>query len=149
MHDNHSRPARRWAATLILAVTAALTFTTLGVPMQSASAAPAPAPAPRNTFGAISLATDGAAGAAFQSRSKRAAFANSQRECKRRSSYPGTCTKIVWVSRGCAAVAARFDRDGFVTKVKWASRARTKAAAKRAAKRNFGGRIVAWVCTRT
>lgn len=145
---------RRPFAALVLAIGAALAFSTMSV--GTASAAPAAdrggpsnvaSKAPVRYYGAISMAADGATGVSYDYRTKNAAFKRSQRGCKSRSGYPQTCTKIVWVSNGCAAVSAKFNSQGFVKRYKWASRARTAAAAKAAARRNFGGKIVGWTCT--
>lgn len=137
----------RLAKKLALALAAVVAFAIPSLLIApSATAADAPVERARNYYGAISISVDGAYGNSWDYNSKRAAFAASQRACKRYSDYPARCQKIVWVRNGCAAVSVKYNRDGFVSRYKWGIGG-SRAAAKRAATRNFGGKILATTCT--
>ena len=116
----------------------------------ASSAGAAPAEESQRTggvyFGAIALASDGAFGYSFDFRTKQAALNAAHQRCRTRSDYPGTCTKVGWIRNACGAVSVKYDRQGFVTRYKFGWGA-TKPIAIAQARRNFGGKIRAWVCT--
>jgi len=131
---------------MALIAMAALAIPLLSVAPSASAAESNQVSAQRNYFGAISVASDGAYGYSYDYGTKKKALKKSFKSCKRYSNYPGTCKKIVWVRNGCAAVNVKYNRSGYVKRVKWGV-AGSRVAAKRAARRNFGGKFLASVCT--
>lgn len=100
-----------------------------------------------NNYGAVSIAADGGFGYTYDYSSKSKAIAAAQKNCKKASNDPATCTKVAWVRNGCLSVAIRW--DGYnVTRYGWAF-ASSKSAAAARAKKECGKRCkqLGWVCT--
>ncbi|TIC88753.1 DUF4189 domain-containing protein [Nocardioides sp. GY 10113] len=91
----------------------------------------------RTCFGAISVnPRTGIAYEVHNTTTRAAAVKRAQRTCRTKSAE-GRCFKVVWVRNGCAAVAARVQREEVV---EWAGRAaRTERGAVRQAKRAVRG----------
>ena len=136
--------SRRLLVILALALGVSLAVTTA----PSASASSDTSQQRRNYFGALSISSDNAWGGSYDYVTKRKAIKRAQRECKKRSNYPGTCERAVWVRNGCAALSVKLNSDGFVTRYGWAVN-RYKGPAIKAAQKKCGKKCVkrAWVCT--
>ncbi|MDQ4053175.1 MAG: DUF4189 domain-containing protein [Actinomycetota bacterium] len=140
----------RLRTTIAMTAAALLTAACLTVLAPAAGAASPGAPtnerSARALYGAIALAADGAVGYTYDLHTKRAALRAAHKQCRQRSDYAGTCTKVGWIRNACGAVAVKFRPSGFVSRYKFGW-GRTKRAAVEEAKRGFGGQIGAWVCT--
>lgn len=98
-------------------------------------------------FGAIAVASDGAAGWSYDYPARAGAIGRAVRECRARSNYPGTCRGIVWVRNGCAAVSLLW-RNGSIANVGWGvAYTRARAVAISRNKAGYGSRLAASVCT--
>ena len=128
----------------IVGAVAAAMFALL--PASAAQAEPAQPNRARAYYGAIALSNDGTATYAFDYRTKRAALSAAYKRCKSRSSLPRNCRKVGWVRNACGAVAVKKYPSGYISRYHYGY-GRNKAAAKAAARRNFGGQIAVWVCT--
>jgi hypothetical protein len=137
---------RTTLAMTVAALVTAVSITALA-PAASASSPTAPtSERARVYYGALALSSDGAVGGYYNTRTKGAAFNGALRQCRQRSDYPGTCTKVGWVRNACGAVSVKFGADGFVRDAKfgWGP---SKRVAVRQAKARFGGQVRGWVCT--
>lgn len=138
---NHRNSIRaQLALSIVIAVTAAL------FALVPASAAQAQTAQGRDYYGAIALSSDGTATYAFDYSTKRGALNAAFNRCRSRSNVPSDCVKVGWVRNACGAVAVQERSNGTISRYNFgfsSSRARAEANARR----NFGGRIAAWVCT--
>lgn len=128
--------------TLLTMIAGAMLVTT---PSASAKSAASESQA-RSYYGAIALGKDGATGYGTNYRTRAGAYDRALRECNQRSAF--RCVKVGWVRNACGAVAVKFNSSGTrVTRYKYGY-AVTRHRAEANARRNFGGQIRAWVCTK-
>jgi Domain of unknown function (DUF4189) len=100
-------------------------------------------------YGAIALSrVDGAVGWSYDCGSKAAAGKAVLRECKRASTVPWSCLKIVWVRDGCGALAVRWNDNGTIGCYAWGVESNKASAYRKALNKcGYGCQRRAWTCT--
>ncbi len=100
-------------------------------------------------YGAIALSrVDGAVGWSYDYGTKATAGKAALRECKKASTVPWSCRKIVWVRNGCVALAVRWNDNGTIGRYAWGVASNKATAYSKALNKcGYGCQRRAWTCT--